>query len=103
MGELVKYEPQTVIRTYGGEFHFTDKSLKVVKMAMEASRVIDVGGELINVRDVQKVYTDRYGVSSLSREQRAWLERRKKEFQQNLGRKPSDASIQKMIARASEI
>lgn len=99
MGDLIKYEPQTVLQMSDGEMYFTQTPLVAMKRILQANKMVEVNEQIIRSRDVKKVYEDKFGVASMNRQQRQRLEQRKKEFRYNLGREPSEQAVKNMIAR----
>lgn len=97
---LVTFTPWTVLIDYDGKQYFSSKDIDSVRHILETSEWLTFDdGQRIKSTSVKRYYEDKSGVAGLTPKQRSWLHQRKKEFKQNLGRKPNEVSIAKMIAR----
>lgn len=98
MSGLIKFEPLTVVETKDDIF-FTTAPKSAVEAARKRNEPITINGTTLDPFEVKKIYTDEHGLASLTKEQYGRLVRRKKEFECNIGRKPSATEISRMLTK----
>lgn len=100
--ELTKYEPVLVVATVDGQLYFVPAKDKQKILAMIRNEpFIELNGEIISTsnHNIKRIYVDEEGVAGLTLDQRRMLERRKKEFEENLGHAPNKQEVSNIITR----
>ncbi len=100
MNDIVKYEPQIEIITFGGDKFFTPaKHKKALLASLNSDRFIEIEGSIVNSRDIRliKSASVKFDISSVPVEFREAIKTRIKSFKDNLNKDPETEVILKWV------